>query len=117
MNKPWKVAIDDGLYPNSSLCYGIGAHINDLIVQKILFWLIGPLRIIIIIINNCEIPILMKICPWNFTHIKQKPFKTIFPIKAFQISWSHGSQSCEFKILSIIRLCHDNVDDYEFLRL
>jgi hypothetical protein len=24
----------DGLYPNSSLCYGIGAHINDLIVEK-----------------------------------------------------------------------------------
>jgi hypothetical protein len=34
VNKPWKVVIDDGLYPNSSLCYGIGAHISDLIVQK-----------------------------------------------------------------------------------
>ncbi len=34
MSKPWKVAIDDGLYLNLSLCYGIGAHINDLIVQK-----------------------------------------------------------------------------------
>ncbi len=33
VNEPWKVAIDDGLYPNSSLCYGIGAHINDLIVD------------------------------------------------------------------------------------
>jgi len=29
-----KVAIDDGLYANSSLCYGIGAHINDLIVHR-----------------------------------------------------------------------------------
>ncbi len=34
VNEPWKVAIDDGLYPNSSLCYGIGAHINDLIVEN-----------------------------------------------------------------------------------
>jgi len=34
VSEPWKVAIDDGLYPNSSLCYGIGAHINDLIVEK-----------------------------------------------------------------------------------
>ncbi len=34
MNKPWKVVIDDGLYPNSSLCNGICTHINDLIVQK-----------------------------------------------------------------------------------
>jgi hypothetical protein len=33
VNEPWKVAIDDGLYPNSSLCYGIGAYINDLIVD------------------------------------------------------------------------------------
>jgi len=41
MNKPWKVATDDGLYLNSSLCYGIRGHINDLIVQKILFWFIG----------------------------------------------------------------------------
>jgi hypothetical protein len=51
MNKPWKDVINDGLYPNSSLCYGIGAHINDLIVQNKLFWFIGLLRIIIIIIN------------------------------------------------------------------
>ncbi len=34
VNEPWKFAIDDGLYPNLSLCYGIGAHINDLIVEK-----------------------------------------------------------------------------------
>jgi len=34
VSEPWKGAIDDGLYPNSSLCYGIGAHINDLIVEK-----------------------------------------------------------------------------------
>jgi len=35
VSEPWKVAIDDGLYPNySSLCYGIGAHMNDLIVEK-----------------------------------------------------------------------------------
>jgi hypothetical protein len=34
VNEPQKVAIDDGLYPNSSLCYGIGTHINDLIVQN-----------------------------------------------------------------------------------
>jgi hypothetical protein len=32
MSKPWKVAINDGLYPNSSFYYGIGAHISDLIV-------------------------------------------------------------------------------------
>jgi hypothetical protein len=31
VNKPWKVVIDDGLYPNSSLFYGIGTHINELI--------------------------------------------------------------------------------------
>jgi hypothetical protein len=34
VNEPWKVAVDDGLYANLSLCYGIGAHINDLIVKK-----------------------------------------------------------------------------------
>ncbi len=44
MSKPWKVAINGGLYPNSSLCYGIGTHINDLIVFKKLFWFIGPLK-------------------------------------------------------------------------
>ncbi len=44
VNEPWKVAIDDGLYSNSSLCYGIGENINDLIVEKILLWFIGPLK-------------------------------------------------------------------------
>ncbi len=51
MNKPWKVAINDGLYPNSSLCYGIGAHINDLIVQKNMILIYRTLKIIIIIVN------------------------------------------------------------------
>ncbi len=50
MNKPWKVVIGDGLYPNLSLCYGIDAHINDLIVQNF-FGFIGLLKIIVIIIN------------------------------------------------------------------
>jgi hypothetical protein len=59
----------------------------------------------------------MKIFPWNFTHIKRQPLKTIFPIKAFQISWSHGDQSYELKNLFVITLCYDNVDDYEYLRL
>jgi len=30
----WNSAINDGLYPNLSLCYGIGAHMNSLIVQQ-----------------------------------------------------------------------------------
>ncbi len=34
VNEPWKVAINDGLYPNLSLCCGIGAHIDDLILEK-----------------------------------------------------------------------------------
>ncbi len=51
MNKPWKVVIDDGLYPNSSLCYGIGAHINDLIVQKKFILMYRAFKNIIIIIN------------------------------------------------------------------
>ncbi len=33
VNEPWKVAIDGGLYPKLSLCYGIGAHKNDLIID------------------------------------------------------------------------------------
>jgi hypothetical protein len=33
VKEPWKVAIDDSLNPNSTLCYKIGAHINDLIVD------------------------------------------------------------------------------------
>jgi hypothetical protein len=44
VSEPWKVAIDDGLYPNSSLCYGIVAHINDLIVEKYYFNLYGLLK-------------------------------------------------------------------------
>jgi hypothetical protein len=34
VNEPWKVVVNDGLYPNLSLCCGIGAHIDDLIVEK-----------------------------------------------------------------------------------
>jgi hypothetical protein len=72
MNERWKVAIDDGLYPNSSLCYGIGGYINDLIVQK---------NIILVYrafknhynYNNCKVPTLMKFCPWKFTYIKWQP--------------------------------------------
>ncbi len=44
MDKLWKVAIDDGLYPNSSLCYGIGVHINDLIVQKNIILIYGAFK-------------------------------------------------------------------------
>jgi hypothetical protein len=59
----------------------------------------------------------MKIVPWNFTHIKRQPLKIIFPIKNFQISWSHGDQSYELKILFINTLCYDDIDGYDFLRL
>ncbi len=34
VTEPWKVVVNDGLYPNLSLCCGIGAHIDDLIVEK-----------------------------------------------------------------------------------
>jgi len=54
----------------------------------------------------------MKFYPYKMTTIKK-----IFPTKTFQISRSHGDQSCELNFLSIIRLCHDDDDDYEFLRL
>jgi len=47
VNKPWKVVIDDGLYPNLSLCYGIDAHINDLIVQ-LFFWIYRAFK------NHCN---------------------------------------------------------------
>jgi hypothetical protein len=48
MSKPWKVAIDDGLYPNLSLRYGIGAHINDSIIQKNIIMIYKAFR------NHCS---------------------------------------------------------------
>jgi hypothetical protein len=44
----------------------------------------------------------MKLFPWNFTHIKRQPLKTIFPIKAFQTNLSHGDQSCELIFFSLL---------------
>jgi len=42
VKKAQKVAID-GFYHNSSLCYGIGAHINDLIVDLYTYGFLKPL--------------------------------------------------------------------------
>jgi hypothetical protein len=66
---------------------------------------------------NYQIPNLLKICPWNFTHIKRQPLKTIFALKAFQVFKNHGDESYELKNSFIITLCYDNVHDYEDLRL
>jgi len=54
----------------------------------------------------------MKFYPYKTATIKNN-----LPHQNFQISWSHGDQSYEFKILFINTLCYDNIDGYEFLRL
>jgi len=40
--------INDGLCPNPTLCCEINAHMNDIIIQKILFWFAKPCHISII---------------------------------------------------------------------
>ncbi len=117
MNELWKVAIDYGLYPNLPLWYGIGAPINDLIIQKYIILIFKAFNNHYNYNINFKAPILMKFCLWNFTYIRRQPLKTIFPIKAFEISWSHGNRSYELKFLFIITLCYNNVIDCEFLRL